>query len=207
MSYVGEELRGLRKAVVRLNQRLAQTNLEGEVIERDPKTWRVRLKIGEDPASGEAIKSPWLKPASQSNQSGFKVSPALPSVGSRMRMVSPSGVVGAASYAEPAAFDDEQKRPDQEADESVIQFGKTRMSFRDDKFLISTGEGEGAATIAFDGSKIAVGVGGKGYEITADEMRMTHKWRAKGGSRPAVFKGSKDSGGDTNNEGNEDVLV
>lgn len=207
MSYVGAEIRRLRKAVARLNRRIAQADLEGEVVERDAKTWRVRLKIAEDPDTGEAIKSPWLKPNSQANQTGFKVSPALPPIGSRMRMVSPSGAPGAASYAEPATFDDEQKRPEQEADESIIQFGKTRMSFRDDKFTVSTGEGDQAASIAFEGSKITVGVGGKGYEIDGAEMRMTHRLRFKGGSRPAAFKGARDSRGDVLVEGNDDVLV
>jgi len=187
MSYIGDELRGLRKAHVRLNRRLALANVEGEVIERDKEKWLVRLKLGEDPETGEPITSPWLRPSSQSNQPGFKVSPALPPVGSKMRMVSPSGVVGAASYAEPAGFDDEQKRPNQDADESVISYGKTRLSFRDGTFTVT--------------------VDGKGYELTGSEMKMTTTFRAKGGSRPAAYKGAHDSAGDVIIEGNDDVLV
>ncbi len=202
--HIADELREARRQNVRLHRRLALSELEGTVVERDEKTWRVRLQIGVDPESGEKVLSPWLKPQSGSN-GAFKVSPALPSVGERMKMVSPSGEVGAASYASWGTFDDEQKRPDQDADESVMTFGKTRISTRDDKFAISTADGK--ARLSFDGSTIAHEVDGKGYVLNADELRMTQVFRAKGGSRPAVFKGSVDSGGDTNIQGNDDVLV
>ena len=202
--HIADELRQARLQIVRANRRLALAELEGTVAERDPKTWRVRLEIGRDPETDEKVLSPWLKP--QSGSAGaFKVSPALPSVGEKMKMVSPSGEVGAASYAAWGVFDDEQKRPDQEADESVITFGKTRISTKDDKFAISTANG--AAKLAFDGETITKEVGGKGYVLDANELRMTQKFRAKGGSRPAVFKGSTDSGGDINNQGADSILI
>lgn len=208
MSFIGEELRRLRKATVRANRRLALQDVEGEVVERDAKTWRVRLKIGEDPETGEAIKSPWLRPNSQSNQtSGFKVSPALPSVGSRMRMVSPSGVVGGASYAEPACFDDEEKRPQQDADETVFEFGKSRMAMRDGKMQIAVEGAGGKAMLDFDGDGVTLEIGGKGYRLSADQLQMTTKFIAKNGSRPAVYKNSRDSAGYINVEGNDDVLI
>ncbi|MFT4099038.1 MAG: hypothetical protein QM651_18100 [Rhodoblastus sp.] len=202
--HIADELRETRRQNVRLHRRLALSELEGTVAERDPRTWRVRLEIGVDPETGEKVLSPWLKPQSGSN-GAFKVSPALPSVGERMKMVSPSGEVGAASYASWGTFDDDQKRPDQDADESVMTFGKTRISTRDDKFAISTADGK--AKLTFDGATIAHEVDGKGYVLDAEALRMTQKFVAKGGSRPAVFKGSVDSGGDTNIEGNDDVLV
>ncbi len=202
--HIADELREARRQNVRLHRRVALSELEGVVAERDEKTWRVRLEIGRDPETDEKVLSPWLKP--QSGSSGaFKVSPALPSVGERMKMVSPSGEVGAASYASWGTFDDEQKKPDQDADESVITFGKTRISTRDDKFSISTADGK--AKLSFDGATITKEVGGKGYVLDESEMRMTQKFRAKGGSRPAVWKGSADSDGATNIECNDDVLV
>ena len=202
--HIADELRETRRQNVRLHRRLALSELEGTVAERDDKTWRVRLEIGRDPETDEKVLSPWIKPQSGSN-GAFKVSPPLPSIGERMKMVSPSGEVGAASYASWGTFDDEQKKPDQDKDESVITFGKTRMSTRDDKFEISTAGGK--AKLSFDGEKITKEVGGKGYVLDGEELRMTQKFRAKGGSRPAVYKGSLDTGGDTNNQGNDDVLV
>lgn len=202
--HIADELRQARLQIVRANRRLALAELEGTVAERDPKKWLVRLEIGRDPETDEKVLSPWLKP--QSGSAGaFKVSPALPSVGEKMKMVSPSGEVGAASYAAWGTFDDEQKRPDQEADESVIAFGKTRISTKDDKFAISTANG--AAKLSFDGETITKTVGGKGYVLDASELRMTQKFRAKDGSRPAVFKGSTDSGGDINNQGADSILI
>lgn len=202
--HIADELREARRQNVRLHRRLALSEVEGTVVERDEKTWRVRLEIGRDPETDEKVFSPWLKPQSGSN-GAFKVSPALPSVGERMKMVSPSGEVGAASYASWGTFDDEQKKPDQDKDESVITFGKTRISTRDDKFEISTADGK--AKLSFDGKKITKEVGGKGYVLDETELRMTQKFRAKGGSRPTVYRGSLDSDGDINIEGNEDHLV
>ena len=202
--HIADELRQARLQIVRANRRLALSELEGTVAERDTEKWLVRLEIGRDPETDEKVLSPWLKP--QSGSAGaFKVSPALPSVGEKMKMVSPSGEVGAASYAAWGTFDDEQKRPDQEADESVISFGKTRISTKDDKFAISTANG--AAKLSFDGETITKTVGGKGYVLDASELRMTQKFRAKDGSRPAVFKGSTDSGGDINNQGADSILI
>ncbi|HRY03653.1 MAG TPA: hypothetical protein P5256_11020 [Beijerinckiaceae bacterium] len=202
--HIADELRQARLQIVRANRRLALSELEGTVAERDTEKWLVRLEIGRDPETDEKVLSPWLKP--QSGSAGaFKVSPALPSVGEKMKMVSPSGEVGAASYAAWGVFDDEQKRPDQEADESVIAFGKTRISTKDDKFAISTANG--AAMLSFDGETITKTVGGKGYVLDASELRMTQKFRAKDGSRPAVFKGSTDSGGDINNQGADSILI
>lgn len=138
MSYIADELRMARRENVRINRRLALSDLEGVVAERDEKTWRVRLALGEDPASGETILSPWLPPLSA--QSGaYKHSAPLPSIGDRMRMVSPSGVVGAASYAMPSTFDDELRRPDgQSAGEVVSAHGKTRVSQTTDSIVART---------------------------------------------------------------------
>lgn len=121
------EIRRLRREIVRLNRRVALAHIEGEVVERDAEKWKVRLDIGKD-ADGKPVLSPWVKP--HSNSAGaYKESPALPAIGDRMRLVSPSGNVGAASYAVPSAYDNEQKRPgDQDKDEAAREFGKTRLS-------------------------------------------------------------------------------
>lgn len=137
MSFIAQELREARRQNVRINRRLALSELEGVVAERDEKKWQVRLALGEDPQSGETILSPWLSPLA--GQSGkHKQSWALPAVGDRMRMISPSGVVGAASYAMSALFDDEVSRPSQKSSEAVSEFGKTRLSQTGDTIVAAT---------------------------------------------------------------------
>lgn len=127
MSLYASELRRLRRESVRVNRRLALAHVEGHVAERDEEKWKVRLELGTD-EDGKKILSPWVKP--HSNSSGaYKNSPALPAVGDRMRLHSPSGIIGAASYAIPSAFDDELKRPDgQGKDEAVREFDKTKVT-------------------------------------------------------------------------------
>lgn len=157
--YIADELRALRKDLVRAHRKLAQADLPGTVQGRNEKDWTVQLLLGTDPTSGEQILSPWLKPSSMSNQPGFKISPPLPPVGSHMRMISPSGVVGGDSYAVPAPFDAQQKAPQQDKDEAVIQFGKTRMSIKDGT-LVHT-------------------IDGKGYTLDGSGMKMSAPLNAK----------------------------
>ncbi|MBY6243743.1 hypothetical protein [Methylosinus sp. Sm6] len=152
MSYIAQELREARRQNVRINRRLALSELEGVVAERDEQTWKVRLSLGEDPATGETILSPWV--ATLSGQSGaYRVSSPLPSIGDRMRLISPSGVVGAASYAMPGTFDDELRRPDgQGAGEAVSEHGKTRVSQTASDIVAKTEK----TRIAQTGDKIAI---------------------------------------------------
>jgi hypothetical protein len=127
VSLYASELRRTRREIVRLNRKLALAHVEGHVAERDEEKWKVRLELGTD-EDGKKILSPWVKP--HSNSSGaYKESPALPAVGDRMRLHSPSGIVGAASYAIPSAFDDELKRPEgQSKDQAVREFDKTKVT-------------------------------------------------------------------------------
>ncbi|MCC3246140.1 phage baseplate assembly protein V [Methylocystis sp. WRRC1] len=136
MSLAAQELRRARRELVRVNRRLALSHVEGIVAERDEKKWKVRLEIGRD-EDDKPILSPWMKP--HSNSAGaYKYSPPLPAVGDRMRMMSPSGIVGAASYAVPSAFDDELKRPQQDKDESAREYDKTRISQKKDSLALTT---------------------------------------------------------------------
>ena len=187
MSYVADELRRLNRENARLNRKVATGDVEGEVVERDEKNWKVRLKLGEDPETGKAVLGPWVRPNSGNNQPGFKVSAPLPAIGTRMRLKSPSGIVGAASYADPAPFDGEQKRPTQAADEHVIEHGGAR-------FAVKPGS-------------IEVTVGGQGFTLTGEGLQMTTKFTAKGGSRPAHYKGGLDTNGDKAVDGNDQMLV
>lgn len=136
MSLVASELRHLRREVSRLNRKLALSHLEGPVAERDEEKWKVRLELGTD-EDGKPILSPWLKP--HANSAGaYAYSPPLPAIGDRMRMMSPSGIVGAASYAVPSTFDDDLKRPNEDKDESARTLGKTRVSQTKDTLTSKT---------------------------------------------------------------------
>ncbi len=186
MSLVAEELRILRQEIVKVNARIARMRMSGVVAERDTSKWRIRLNLGEDPETGKKILSPWIKPQAVSS-GALKISPSLPEVGDKGYVVSVSGIIGADSIFEPAAFDDETKRPDQEADETVIEKGNARIAIKD--------------------GSISLSIGGKGFTLNAEGLAMSTVFRAKGGSKPATFKGGVDSNGDVNMDGNDNVLI
>jgi len=168
MSAMAHELRYLRRELVRLNKRVALAHLEGPVAERDAEKWRVRIELGRD-EKGEKILSPWVRP--HSNSAGaFKHSPALPAVGDKMRLVSPSGVVGASSYAIPNAFDDETTRPsNQDKDEFAAQFDKTRVSQTKDKLVRNTEK----TTITQEKEKITQEI--EKAKIIHEKEKITHE--------------------------------
>lgn len=137
MSLIAQELRYLRREIVRVNRRVALSHLEGPVAERDDQKWRVRIELAVDDA-GNKILSPWVRVQSRA-AGAVKDSPALPAVGDKMRLISPSGVVGASSFAIPNAFDDETTRPSaQDKDEIVCEFDKTRRAQTKEKFVSKT---------------------------------------------------------------------
>ncbi len=186
--FIADELRAQRKDLVRAHRKLAMADLPGTVVAQNADNWTVQLLLGTDPTTGAQVLSPWLKPASGSNQPGFKVSPPLPPIGSRMRMKSPSGVVGADSYAEPAAFDAGQGRPSgQAASQGLISFGSARLAFTD--------------------GQIALTVGGEGFTLSGSGLQMSATFTAKGGSRPAAYQGAATSDGATITQGNSNLLV
>lgn len=185
MSLYASELRRLRRESVRVNRRLALAHVEGHVAERDEEKWKVRLELGTD-EDGKKILSPWVKP--HSNSSGaYKNSPALPAVGDRMRLHSPSGIIGAASYAIPSAFDDELKRPDgQGKDEAVREFGKTSVSQTQENITHKTEKTSVAQTketvtsktekTTIEQKKDEVSIkGSKKFEAEADEANLKGK--------------------------------
>ena len=162
--FIADQLRTLAKDVVRAQRRLAMMDLEGVVAAQDVANGLIRMKIGTDPTSGEEVLGPWVKPRALANQTGFKLSAPLPPVGTRMRLHSPSGVGGAASYAAPSYPDAGLPGPAQAPGQAVLAFGQTSMTFTD-----------GAVTMT---------VGGKGYTLDASGMKMSQKLVAEGGSQP-----------------------
>lgn len=133
---LASELRHLRRENVRINRKLALSHLEGVVAARDEQKWKVRLELATDD-DGKPVLSPWVAP--HANSAGaYAYSPPLPAIGDRMRLMSPSGIVGAASYAVPSTFDDELRRPNADKDESARAYGKTRLSQTKDTLIAAT---------------------------------------------------------------------
>jgi phage baseplate assembly protein gpV len=166
MSLVASELRRLRRESTRINRKLALAHVEGVVAEVDEQAWKVRVEIATD-EDGKPVLSPWVKFVAKS-AGAYADSPPLPAKGDRMRLLSPSGIVGAASYAVPSAFDDELKRPDgQKTDESVRAYGKTRVTMKKDSLTQATEK----TSIAQTKENIAVKADKKA-EIEGEEARV-----------------------------------
>jgi hypothetical protein len=135
MSYIVDRLRALEKEFVRLHRKVAMSHLEGPVVQRDTSKGMVRLALTPDPTTGEQVLSPWIKVAAVINHAGaggMKLFAPLPPMNTPMRMISPSGVVGAASYAEHVPANDAAPAPQQADGEGVLQFNNLRLSFKAD---------------------------------------------------------------------------
>lgn len=204
MSYIASELRRLRRENVRLNRKLALMEMGGKVVDRDEKTKMVRLEIGEDPETGAKIKGPWVRVASALGAGGTKAF-RLPDLGEDMTMRSASGVLGADTVAHFGAHnEDENKYPENQAgDELVIERGDARISLSGKGIALTKGD----ETVKLAGDGLTVSKGGQGFKIDGEALAMLGVLKAKGGSRPAVFKGSKDARGVENVEGNDQLLV
>lgn len=169
MTLYASELRHLRRESVRVNRKLALAHLEGVVAEVDDKKWKVRVEIGQD-EDGKPVLSPWIKFFAKS-AGAYADSPPLPAKGDRMRMMSPSGIIGAASYAIPSTFDDEVKRPDaQDKEESVRAYGETRVSMTKSALTHKTEKTSVAQT-----KEDITAKADKKFEIEADEARVNGK--------------------------------
>lgn len=161
MSYLIDRLRSLEKEYVRLHRKVAMSHLEGQVVQRDPQKG-VRLALTPDPTTGEQVLSPWLQikqPINHAGADGMKLFSPLPPMGTPMHMKSPSGVVGAGSYAEHGPANDAAPAPKQADGEGVLQFGKLRVSFK-----------TGNQTSTVDG---------KGHTLDSDGLTMSSKLTAE----------------------------
>lgn len=202
MSYVASELTRLRKENVRLNRKLVLQRIGGPVAERDAKKRKVRLELGQDPETGEKILGPWTRV--QSTSAGAFKGFVLPSIGEQMYLSSASGVVGPDSVAEFGTFTDSNKHPEQDADEAVIfENGKARLSATKDTVTLKVD----GASLTVTKDKVSLKVGDQGFDLTAEALQMLGLFKAKGGSRPATWKGGSDSRGGIATDGNDQVLV
>lgn len=151
MSWIATQMRRMARQIVTLNRRHAASEIPGPVVERDEAKWLVRLDLGEDPETGERILSPWVAPQPES-AGAMKRSGPLPEIGDQMILRSPSGEVGAESYAVYGPFSDAHKRPEQKADEGVLTYGENRQVIsKDRQRLERTGEKKSAVDVRSGG--------------------------------------------------------
>ncbi len=162
---VPSEIRSLWKELVRIHRKLAMADLPGQVVQRDTSKKMVRLGLTADPTSGEQVLSPWLDVKQPANQpGGFQIATPLPPIGTPMRMKSPSGVVGADSYAEHSGFNAASPAPSQADGEAQINLGNVSLSFKNGAFTVT--------------------VGGKGFQLTPSALQMSQKFIAEGAGQP-----------------------
>lgn len=202
MDPIASEFRRARRQVERVNRRIAMADLPGKVIpgSQDMATRTLRLDLGRS-ADGRVIKGPRVR---WQQTAGRLAIHTPPKDNEQLRLRSPSGTVGTGSQADFATFDADTAAPSQSRDEAVLEFGeKARITLREDRLELSIG----GATIALSEDAIETLVGGTGHRLTAKELAMTTKFRAKGGSRPAHYVGGKDDDGDTAVEGNSEILI
>ena len=155
MNWIGRRMREMSRAIVGLNRRVAASDLPGVVVGRDEAGWKVRLDLGEDPETGDKILSPWVSPLSES-AGALKRSGPLPAIGDAMRLISPSGEVGADSYVVFGGFSEGNKRPDQNVDEGVLTYGENRQSIAPDRQRIErTGAKKSAIDVRSEGRVVA----------------------------------------------------
>lgn len=185
---VASELRRLHRKAAQLDRRLALVDLSGKVKagSQDMEKRTVRLVLGKT-ADGQEILSPPVR--WQANGAGaFKIH-AVPKDGEQMSLHSASGTIGGSSLAHWGTYDKDNAPPSKSKDETVLEFG-----------------GKGKITFGKDGLTISYG-DKSGFTISADALQMLGVFKAKGGTRAAVFLGSKDARGDVNVEGNDQLLV
>ena len=174
MSYIGSRLRELSRAIVALNRRFAGQDVPGVVAERDDAKWLVRVDLGEDPETSEKILSPWLAPRSDS-AGALKRSDPLPAIGDSVRVVSPSGVVGADSYVTPGAFSQDAQKPSQKGDEGVVSYGDNRQLLAPDRQRFErTGEKKSAIDARSEGRVVT--------EVWEDLAKFKIRIRKPGGT-------------------------
>lgn len=189
-----EEIRRLTRKVVELDRRLAQATMPGTVAEIDHGQRKLRLKMGES-SDGRPLLSPWVRWEEAGGDALLKIH-VPPKVGALMTLHSPSGTVGEGSVARWSTYTDDNPSPSTAEDTAVLQAGEALITMKE------TGEILIKAPV-----KLTVDVGGLAYTITPEELAMSKRFRAKGGSRPAHYVGGVDDDGDLAIDGNDDVLI
>lgn len=185
---VAHELRRLHRKCAQLDRRVSLVDITGKVKagSQDMEKRTVQLVLGKTAEGKEILSAPVRWDAAGAGRLKMH---AAPKDGEQMTLHSPSGTVGPTSLARFGTYDKDNKPPSKSKDEAVLEF-----------------DGEGKITFGKNSLKVTFG-DSSGFEITKEELKMLGKFRAKGGSKPAHYKGGKDSRGDTAIDGNDDMLV
>ncbi|TPQ52362.1 phage baseplate protein [Prosthecomicrobium hirschii] len=194
MNLAAEEIRRLTRKVVELDRRLAQATMPGTVAEIDHGKRQLRLRLGET-SDGRPLLSPWVRWEEAGGDALLKVH-VPPKVGALMTLHSPSGTIGEGSVARWSTYTDGNAAPSTAEDTAVLKAGETELHLKE------TGE-----ILIKAAQKLTVDVGGVAFTITPEELAMSKRFRAKGGTRPAHYVGGVDSDGDLAIDGNEDLLI
>lgn len=169
-------LNGIEKRLVEQDQRIARTVMHGKVsdVRKKGGDWQVRLDLGKDPESGDAVQSPWV-PVQPASAGSLKIK-VKPTKGERMSILSPSGVVGSGSWALRGPFDDDHPAPAGDED-VVIERGQTRLTIEDGKVVVATGE----TRIELDGADVRINgkIALTGEALTHNEKNISHDHRHK----------------------------
>ena len=185
---VAFELRRLHRKNAQAERRMSMIDLTGKVKagSQDMEKRTMRLVLGKGSDGQEILSAPMRWEAAGAGDMKFH---AVPKDNEQMTMHSSSGTVGPTSLGRWATFDKDNEPPSKKKDEAVLQYGdKSRIVFKKDSIGFYFGDDQG-------------------FEVNKDEMKMKGRWRSKGGSRPASYKGSATESGDKNKEGNDDVLI
>ncbi|MCZ4273994.1 hypothetical protein [Maritalea porphyrae] len=165
----------------RLSEDMARIMRPGRVDQYDPETHRVRLDYAPD--GRKKFLSPWMQLPEAAGNNSSKVTPV---VGQTMMSFAPNGDMRQ-GFAMGGFFSDEFPVPDAGDGLILLQRGDARV-------------------LIVDGG-IQITVGGVGLFVSAGEVKTTTKTILNNGTRPAHFKGGKDTAEDKAVDGAEGVLI
>ncbi|WP_336800658.1 phage baseplate protein [Kaistia sp. MMO-174] len=180
---LARELRSVRKDLEDLSRRFATSQMTGRVAAVEGK--RVRIEFGQN-AEGKKFLSPWLQVQEAAGAKFGGISTHFPiGIGEPMRVFSPTGELGSASIAVRDSYAEDAPRPTDQDSAAVITNGKSSVTLDGDNIVLK----------------------GKHILLQGEEIVTDGKTKLNNGTRKVVFEGSKDTDGDTNNEGADGVLV
>lgn len=198
-----KEMLELLPRVAELERRVANMMVPGRVEAVDPANKRVKLQVG---TADEPMSSPWLPYAQIAGK--LKVH-TLPTLGQQMTLFNPAGDIRM-GLAMPLGWTNDNVSPGDD-DRPVLTFGSVRVEIEDEAIVATIDD----VALRLDATGLTVSAGGSQFTVKAEQIRaLSAEIRTSGktvlndGAREVVYKGSVDTGGDTNNQGAGDgVLV
>ena len=136
---VASELRRLHRKHQQTDRRTSLVDIPGKVKpgSQDMEKRTVILVIGKT-RDGQDVLSPPVR--WQAIGAGALKMHATPADDEQLTLHSPSGTVGNGSMAHWGTYDDDNKPPSQSKDESVMEFGKNKLTFGKDSLKLQFGD-------------------------------------------------------------------